>query len=199
MLAKTACPIVELPVAGPFINPFAEQFQRCKVWRSHIMERLRAERPDLIVISSARGYGAGGAGMFIPGFKLYDDAWLASLKALVEQLRGLGSRVLMLGPSPDPTASTPTCLSAHLTDATACAASRDAITGPGVAAEKAEVLAAGAQYADLTELFCTTQTCPVIVGNTMVYFDAGHITHEYAVQLAPALGALADRALAISG
>lgn len=199
MLAKTACPIVELPVAGPFINPFAESFQRCKVWRAHIMDRLRAEPPKLIVISSARGYGEGGAGMFVPGFKLYDDAWQASLKALVTELRGFGSKVLVLGPSPDPTSSTPTCLSAHLDDATACSASRDAITGPGVAKEKETVLAAGGQWADLTDLFCTSSTCPVIVGNTMVYFDAGHITHEYARQIAPALGALADRALAVSG
>jgi hypothetical protein len=36
----------------------------------------------------------------------------------------------------------------------------------------------------------------VIIGNTMVYFDGGHITREYSEQLAPALGALADRALA---
>jgi hypothetical protein len=38
--------------------------------------------------------------------------------------------------------------------------------------------------------------CPVIVGNTLVYFDRNHLTVEYARFLAPAIGAMADRALA---
>ncbi|BBX74504.1 hypothetical protein MSHI_24100 [Mycobacterium shinjukuense] len=67
---------------------------------------------------------------------------------------------------------------------------------PGIAAESAAVNAGGGQYADLTELFCTTNRCPVIVGNTLVYVDAGHLTLEYARLLAPAIVALADRALA---
>jgi len=49
---------------------------------------------------------------------------------------------------------------------------------------------------DLTELFCTTDRCPVIVGDTLVYSDQRHVTAEYAGALAPAVGALADRSLA---
>jgi peptidoglycan/LPS O-acetylase OafA/YrhL len=37
--------------------------------------------------------------------------------------------------------------------------------------------------------------CPVIVGNTLVYQDASHLTAQYAHALAPAIGALVDRAL----
>ena len=40
------------------------------------------------------------------------------------------------------------------------------------------------------------ERCPVIVGNTMVYLDENHMTLEYARLLAPAIGALTDRALA---
>ena len=65
----------------------------------------------------------------------------------------------------------------------------------GIAFESAATKAGGGQYADLTELFCTTDRCPVIVGNTLVYVDAGHLTFEYSRLLAPAMGALADRAL----
>jgi hypothetical protein len=65
----------------------------------------------------------------------------------------------------------------------------------GMAAESAAVQAGGGQYADLAELFCTKSRCPVIVGNTLVYVDAGHLTLEYSRLLAPALAALADRAL----
>ena len=69
---------------------------------------------------------------------------------------------------------------------------------PGIAAESAATKAGGGQYADLTELFCTADRCPVIVGNTLVYLDWGHLTFEYSRLLAPVMGALADRALAHS-
>jgi len=45
------------------------------------------------------------------------------------------------------------------------------------------------------KLFCTADRCPVIVGNTLVYFDWGHMTLEYSRALGPVIGALADRAL----
>ena len=79
---------------------------------------------------------------------------------------------------------------------TACSPPRStAVNQPGIAAESAATKAGGGQYADLTELFCTTDRCPVIVGNTLVYLDARHLTVEYSRLLAPAMGALADRTL----
>jgi hypothetical protein len=84
----------------------------------------------------------------------------------------------------------------HLDDATACSPLRSvAVSEPGIAAESVATEAGGGQYADLTELFCTAERCPVIVGNTLVNFHQGHIALEYARLLAPVLGALADRTL----
>jgi hypothetical protein len=65
-----------------------------------------------------------------------------------------------------------------------------------MAAESAATKVGGGYYADLTDLFCTTARCPVIIGNTLVYQDEGHLTIEYSRLLAPVVGALADRALA---
>ena len=194
MMAKAGCPITELPLTSRF-NGLAELFQRCAQWRANIMARLRVERPQLVVVSSARAYDATGAHTLSPGLKMYDQAWLDSLSRLVRELRETGAKVLILGPTADPPAPVPLCLSGHLDDATACAGVRKAVHGPGIAAEAAVVTAAGAYYADITDLVCSAQRCPVIVGNTMVYFDAGHLTREYSELLAPAMGALADRAL----
>ena len=66
----------------------------------------------------------------------------------------------------------------------------------GIAAESAATTAGGGHYAEITDLFCTADRCPVIVGNTLVYIDRAHVTIEYCRLLAPAIGALADRALA---
>ena len=115
----------------------------------------------------------------------------------MQQLRGTGAKVLVLGPIPDPHSVVPICLSGHLDDVTACSPPRStAVNEPGIAAESAATKAGGGQYADLTELFCTTDRCPVIVGNTLVYLDESHLTLEYSRLLAPVIGALADRTLA---
>ena len=66
----------------------------------------------------------------------------------------------------------------------------------GIAAESAATKAGGGQYADITELFCTADRCPVIVGNTPVYVDINHLRREYAGLVAPVIGALADRTVA---
>ena len=130
-------------------------------------------------------------------FRSYDRTWIDSLTRLVQQLRGIGAQVLVLGPIPDPHSAVPVCLSGHLDDATACSPPRaTAVNESGIAAESAATKAAGGQYADLTDLFCTADRCPVIVGNALVYADWNHLTLDYSRQLAPVIGALADRALA---
>ncbi|WP_343602056.1 acyltransferase family protein [Mycobacterium sp.] len=198
-LAKAACPMMDLPIANRLVSRLVEYVQRCEQWRGQIITRLRAEHPRLIVVSMFRGYVASHSNGFLSGFTSYDPAWIDSLTRLVRQLRDTGAEVLVLGPVPHLDGSVPECLSAHLDDAMACSPPMaTAFNRPGIAAEAAAVSAGGGQYADLTELFCTTNRCPVIVGNTLVYVDAGHLTLEYSRLLAPAIMALADRALAHS-
>jgi peptidoglycan/LPS O-acetylase OafA/YrhL len=192
-LAKAACPLMDLRVTNSF-RPLVELLEHCEQWRAEIMARLRAEHPRLVVVSAFRGYGADES---MTGFNAYDPAWIDGLTRLVQQLRSIGAKVLVLGPVPDPHFDVPTCLSAHLDDVTACLPRRSsAVSEPGIAAESAAAKAGGGQYADVTELFCTVDRCPVIVGNTLIYVDSSHLTFEYSRLLAPVMGALADRALA---
>jgi hypothetical protein len=197
--AKAACPMMDLPIANRIVRPLVEYIQRCEQWRGQIIARLRAEHPRLVMVSVFRGYTATHSNGFLSGFTSYDPAWIDGLTRLVRQLRETGAKVLVLGPLPRLTGAVPGCLSEHLDDATACSPPMSvAFDRPGMAAEAAAVKAGGGQYADLTELFCTTNRCPVIVGNTLVYVDAGHLTLEYSRLLAPAIAALAARALAHS-
>ncbi|WP_343574540.1 acyltransferase family protein [Mycobacterium sp.] len=196
MLGKGACPPMDLPIANHLVQ-LVEHLEHCQQWRAQIIARLRAEQPRLIVVSMWRGYSAGNGSGWLSGFTSYDPAWIDGLTRLVQQLRGTGAQVLVLGPIPDPHSQVPICLSGHLDDASACSPPRStAVNDPGIAAETAATHAGGGHYANITDLFCTAESCPVIVGNTLVYFDWEHLTLEYSRLLAPAIGALADRALA---
>jgi hypothetical protein len=179
---------------GTAFRRLIESLQYCEQWRAEVLARLAAKPPRLVVVSVFRGYGFDEV---MTGFKAYNSAWIDSLTRLVRQLEHLGSQVLVLGPIASPHSNVPICLSGHLDDASACALSRSAaVNQTGIAAEAAATAAGGGQYADLTDLFCTTQRCPVIVGNTLIYMDVSHLSIPYSRQLAPAIGALTDRALA---
>ncbi|WP_297824630.1 acyltransferase family protein [Mycobacterium sp.] len=187
-LAKVTCPLQELHIVSPYLG---REYTECEQWRAQIMARINAEHPRLVVLDMSRRYG----GDF--GFTSYDPAWIDTLGRTVAQLRGTGATVLVLGPAADPHSPAPTCLSAHLDDATACAPTRSAAAnGDGIAAERAATTGNGGHYADLTDLFCSPDRCPLIVGNTLVFRDDNHVTTEYAQLVAPLMGALADRALA---
>jgi peptidoglycan/LPS O-acetylase OafA/YrhL len=190
-MSKVLCPLMELPINSPYLG---RTFTECGQWRGDAIARLEKERPRLIVLDMARRYGADF------GFTSYDQAWLDSLTRLVQRLHGTGAGVLVLGPVPDPHSTVPTCVSAHMDNATECSPVRSvAVNDTGIAAEAAATAAGGGQYADLSELFCTADRCPVIVGNTLVYRDDNHVTIEYAQVLGPLLADLVDGALSQSG
>jgi hypothetical protein len=193
LLAKGACPLLDLPVTNP-LSRLTELLAHCQEWRAQIITRLQSEKPRLIVLSLWRGYGSDEA---LTGYQAYDSVWIDRLTRLVQSLRGTGAKVLVLGPIPAPHFVVPICLSGYLDDVQACTPRRStAVNEAGIAAEAAAAEAAGGRYVDLTDLFCTADRCPVIVGNTLVYLDENHMTLEYARALAPVIGALTDRALA---
>ncbi len=115
---------------------------------------------------------------------------------LVRELRSYGSQVLILGPEPKLASVATNCLSAHLDDAKVCEAQWRPSNNPGIEAESAIVEKNGGQYASTVDLFCSGDRCPPVVEDTMVFYDASHMTKQYATALGPALGALIDRALA---
>ncbi len=187
-LAKVTCPLQDLRILSPYLG---REYTECEQWRGQILARMAAEHPRLVVLSMSRRYAADF------GFASYDPAWVATLGRTVAQLRSTGATVLVLGPASDPHSVVPACVSAHLDDAGACAPTRSAAAnGDGIAAERAATTGGGGRYADLTDLFCSPDRCPVIVGNTLVFRDDNHVTTEYAQLLAPVMGALVDRALA---
>ncbi len=193
MLAKEACPIIDIHVDSVF-RRLIERLQHCEEWRAEVMARMRADHPQLVIVSVWRGYGVDES---MSGFTGYDRVWLESISRVVRQLRDTGAAVLVLGPIPAAHFNVPICLSGNLDDAPACTLRQStSVNQSGIAAEDAATTAGGGQYADLTDLFCTTERCPVIVGNTLVYLDVSHLTLQYARVLAPAMGALVDRALA---
>jgi peptidoglycan/LPS O-acetylase OafA/YrhL len=181
-LTKTTCPLLlDLPLRSPYLG---REYTECEQWRTEILRRIQAQRPAVVILGMSRRY----AQDF--DFTTYGAQWLTSLTQTVAEIRATGAIVLVLGPIPDPLLTVPTCLSAHLNSATACAPDRTkAMNAAGIAAEQAATVTGGGHYADLTSLFCTTTRCPVIVGNNLVFRDDNHLSISYAQWLAPVISA----------
>ncbi|GFG53232.1 acyltransferase [Mycolicibacterium agri] len=185
--SKVLCPLMELPINSPYLG---RAFTECEQWRGDVLAQLAQQRPALVVIDMSRRYGADF------GFVSYDRAWLDGLTRLVQQLKASGTDVLVLSQVPDPPSTVPTCVSGHMDDATACAPARtDGLNDAGIAAEAAATTVGGGHYFELSDLFCTGERCPVIVGNTLVFRDDNHITTEYATALAPLVAEQVEQAL----
>jgi hypothetical protein len=53
----------------------------------------------------------------------------------------------------------------------------------------------GAVLVDFTTFFCIDDSCPPVIGGSIVYRDPGHLTSTYARTLAPMLGDAIDQAV----
>ena len=174
---KATCPPFPLPIFSPVLG---RTFTECDEWRADVLDQIAAIHPALVVLGVARHYTD------IYDFTPYSPVWLSGLGQEVSAIRQLGAKVMVFGPIPKPPFDVPGCLSANLTDATACTVPLGVgIDAGGMAAEKSVVTQNGGSYVDTVPWFCTTSTCAVMVDNLVVYRDDNHVTQTYASFLTP--------------
>jgi hypothetical protein len=179
-LTKTTCPPVQLSFFSPVLG---RPYRECDQWRATMLDRIRAQRPSLVVLGAARHYGD------VYHFKVYGQPWISGLARMVRQVRATGAQVVVLGPTPKPWVDVPDCLAEHLRHAIACTTPRAvAVNAAGLRAERRAVLAAGGAYLDVTPWLCTRATCAVMVGNLLAYRDDNHLTTTYTTWLSPLVG-----------
>ncbi|SFD33994.1 acyltransferase family protein [Streptomyces aidingensis] len=177
---KNACKISRITIelnGGPYAT--------CDTWRAETLGRILELEPDLVITSnsnSAKLYGEG-----------QDDLGTAWGKGQAETYRVLGRggiRVLTLLDNPWPKSNAVDCAVANPGRLSSCARHRsEADPRPEVteairqaaAAERVPVL-------DPYDWVCAPSgNCPVVVGNTMVYRDYGHLADGFVAALTPVL------------
>jgi hypothetical protein len=182
-LTKVLCAAVDAPVWNGRLK---REYHECTTWRSSALDRIRQERPDLVVVANSKfgTLAVGGA----PDPAASSPRWDAALARMLERLGGMSRHVALLGDTPQHGGDPPVCLSAHADDARACATpAREAVPAERLAAEATVAAEAGVRFVDPTPWVCPWDPCPVVVGRLLVYHDAGHITRTYAEALAPYL------------
>ena len=100
-------------------------------------------------------------------------------------------RLLVLGDNPDSRADPATCLSAHLTDVSACVNTRaKAVVSGKLEVEREAAKRNGARFVDTSDWLCTATDCPLIIGNILMFRDINHLTTVASEWFAPMLEAV---------
>ena len=184
-LTKSACSAADVHVWNTSLQ---RAYTECDTWRTNVFARVAAEHPALVVIAEDRAYQLAVAGSPSPVAQ-HMATWNAGLARTLARLGATSGAVALVGETPRSTVDPPVCLSAHLTDAVACATPLSDAIDPGwMAAERSAAAAAGARYVDSTPLVCPSDPCPAIIGRVLVYRDQHHLTATFSAVLARRLG-----------
>jgi peptidoglycan/LPS O-acetylase OafA/YrhL len=196
---KSSCPIVDVHM---WESTNDQPYVQCDRWRQTTLAQVRAMHPQLVVLSNAV---IGTAGVTkdpddphvtastYGSVAAYDHAWAVGTAATVRAARASGAHVAVLTDTPyagQHGQSVPECVSVHLDSVRDCAFS----TTTGLeqprrrALQTAAARAAGATVVDTLGWLCADDTCPVVVGNLLVYRDEHHLTSTYSSWLAPVVG-----------
>ncbi|GAA4559619.1 acyltransferase family protein [Pseudonocardia xishanensis] len=156
----------------------------CLSFNDAVAGELADRRPDAVVTLASRDVTTGMTETTPPGFV---DRW--------RELDALGIPVIALRDNPrfEPGFRPADCLQQAGRGAEACSLERAALYAPTPPWEEVPDLPPNVSFLDYTDYFCGPQTCPVEIGNVLLYLDFNHITATYMTSLAPVVGEDLDR------
>jgi peptidoglycan/LPS O-acetylase OafA/YrhL len=170
---KSGCPFNAAPMRAA----------DCGVWNDGVASAISTLDPEIVFTSAVSGVGPvdddGGDSRFASATRGFQDAWKPVLKR--------GIPIVAFADIPRPAgaglAEPPTCV---LEGESTCDFDRssslidDAITVAGKSLDGVNVI-------DLSDYFCSGQTCHSVIGNVLVYADGNHMTTVYSATLAPVI------------
>ena len=181
------CPFVDAKRVAFMGEPSTEPLiqSRCLTWGNEVTARIAKEQPDMVFVST---FGAGETiddGTGRTQALQYQDAvtkrfgsWTAS-----------GANVYVVRDTPLTLRhSTPECVALHADQPAMCANSRaDALPSDPVADTAKGLQDTRVKVLDLSDQFCTSDTCHAVIGGINVYYDTDHASRSYIQSMVPVL------------
>jgi peptidoglycan/LPS O-acetylase OafA/YrhL len=171
---------------------FSAGTDACAQWVHAVSAYLAGHAYDAVLTTYAywRGYvvAQGGSAASTLTVRGLEDAWRPVVRR--------GTPVVAINDVPLMRHDVMDCVQAHGLDAaTACSTPRSVALGAFNGLAPAVAAMPGSAYVDLTSFYCTSTTCPPVIGHAVVFRDTDHLTATYARTLAPYLGDALVRAL----
>jgi hypothetical protein len=180
-LAKAGCYVADLASAN---YPGGQYVSACRAWFTWAFQEVKQLHPAAIIISTSY-WAAEGAQGGLTWTGLADEARILSKLAPkvveVEAPPDLARSRSVLEPN--------TCLLANGATLGACTGVLTNQDSRVEARLQQLVLAAHISFLATLQYFCADLECPMVIGNTIAWHDAGHISNSYAALLGPPIAA----------
>jgi peptidoglycan/LPS O-acetylase OafA/YrhL len=177
---KGACSAANVEIYLPAVK---RAYTECVAWRNRTFTRIHQLHPAIVVTSSNAD---GGDALGVKGGQ--DAAWTEAWRVTTRRLSRSGTQVVYINDTPWPKGNVPDCLAEHVRDIQDCAEKTSAAIGKARRPMMSKAVARlGATVVDPMPWFCSLSSCPVVLGNLLVYMDDSHMTTRYAALLSPLL------------
>lgn len=173
-LTKSACPL----------GLEEDRHPSCEEWNEAVVAELVEVRPAAVITTATRPV-ENGSGDQVP--TAYADAWRA--------LTAAGLTVVAIRDNPWLPFDGPDCVARNLDDLDTCSVPRDTVLSRQSPIDADPSLGELARFIDLSDYFCTSDRCPAVAGDILIYRDRHHLAVPYVLALAPALEEALDAAL----
>jgi hypothetical protein len=142
----------------------------CAAWYAWAKQQIATIHPDLIVVSV----------YVLPG-------WQAAMPTIVNQLKALGTRVVLLSDAPGVDVAPVDCLLKNNATQKTCLWPEKPTDLAAEATAQDIAAKANIGFVDVTSWFCYEKMCPSVINSIVPYTDTGHMGSTYATYLVPAL------------
>jgi hypothetical protein len=182
LFAKLACPLVEVPIWSYQLNrPFTE----CTQWQQKVYPLIQSLNPEIIIVTDQWKPAV------VDGKKSDFDTpfmWEKEFPIAIARVSKMAKKVFVIGNNPSLTQDPVDCASKPRVNLALCSAGRtqaDNAKFNGIEAKATKSV--GGTYIDTVAWACTASLCPIVIANTLAYFDQWHFSESYVRYLAPAL------------
>lgn len=160
-------------------------YEECQEWRQDVIQEIAQDSPTLVILAN-----------FAASPYENDDAQLTWMKGLERTLADIDARVVYLADNPQMKGTPSICLSQHLGNAEECgSAFETSLDLPFIQQEQEAVQLAGDSFLNMNKYLCSSDWCPAIIGNNLVYRDAHHLTATFSGRLSGVFGAEIEKLL----
>lgn len=163
-LTKSACP-------GPAVKKVETGQYRnsdCFAWRANAFSRIAQIRPSAVIVSGFQHFE-------IPkGFSDIRTWWSQGERKTYRELKSSSRSIIYISDTPQPLRDIPACLSSKKNEL--CNDSQPSVP----------IFVSGFERINPTQWLCT-RICPAVIGETVVYRDASHLTMAMSMKLSEQL------------
>jgi peptidoglycan/LPS O-acetylase OafA/YrhL len=181
-LTKANCSVADVTEIDAKLG---REYTECEDWKEQAFDLIDELQPEAVV---ATAYDAKDVVADDP-----DQAWIDGWVDSVERLRESADDVYYMAGSPRLPEDPPSCLAENPENASVCVGELDeSIVEPDRREELIEAVdETGANVVDPIPWLCDLDqgTCPVVVGNLLVYRDTNHLSARFVAELAPQVAA----------